>query len=188
MQSWRWQWHVCAAMAHRGEIGNRAARGFNRSMHIAKENITSSPGPVYIGQTVIDVPATVIAQENRGAICVLAAFASEGASLRKHVETVVKPWLLANARWAFHNRRIIGICDADPRTQYELLEIINEPLGGDWDPATTTWEVRRESILDLLGKAAPFAFTPALQISPEASLPKSIQEREKPFWHGHGVL
>jgi phage terminase large subunit-like protein len=160
----------CAAMAHRGEIGNRAARGFNRSLHVAKENINPSPGPVYIGQTVIDVPATVIAQENRGANCVLAAFASEGAGLRKHLETVVKPWLLANARWAFHNRRIVGVCDADPRTQYELLEIINETLGGDWEPAANTWEIRREAILDLLGKSAPFAFTPALQISPGARL------------------
>jgi hypothetical protein len=30
--------------------------------------------------------------------------------------------------------------------------------------------VRREAILDLLGKSAPFAFTPALQINPEARL------------------
>jgi len=26
----------CAAMAHRGEIGQRASRGFNRSQHVSK--------------------------------------------------------------------------------------------------------------------------------------------------------
>ena len=43
-------------------------------------------------------------------------------------------------------------------------------LGGNGETATSTWELRRETILDLLGKATPFAFTPALQINPEARL------------------
>jgi hypothetical protein len=79
------------AMAHRGEIGSRSARGFNRAMHVSKEKIVPLQGaPVYIGQTLIDVPATVIAQQsNHGSIHVLAAFASEGMGLRRHVETIV---------------------------------------------------------------------------------------------------
>jgi phage terminase large subunit-like protein len=69
-----------AAMAHRGEIGSRSARGFNRAMHVSREKIVPLQGaPVYIGQTLIDVPATVIAQQsNHGSIHVVAAFASEG--------------------------------------------------------------------------------------------------------------
>lgn len=94
-----------AAMAHRGEIGSRSARGFNRAMHVSREKIVPlQRAPVYIGQTLVDVPATVIAQQStHGSIHVLAAFASEGMGLRRHVETVVKPWLTANARWALNN-------------------------------------------------------------------------------------
>jgi len=93
-----------AAMAHRGEIGSRSARGFNRAMHVSREKIIPSHGaPVYIGQTLVEVPATVIAQQsNHGSIHILAAFASEGMGLRRHVETVVKPWRTANARWALN--------------------------------------------------------------------------------------
>ena len=62
-----------AAMAHRGEIGNRAARGFNRLLHVAKENPAAIRGaPIYIGQTFTGIPATVIAQEDHGATNVLA--------------------------------------------------------------------------------------------------------------------
>ena len=68
-----------AAMAHRGEIGSRSARGFNRAMHVSREKIVPlQRAPVYIGQTLVEVPATVIAQCDHGSIRVLAAFASEG--------------------------------------------------------------------------------------------------------------
>jgi hypothetical protein len=91
-------------MAHRGEIGSRSARGFNRAMHVSGEKIVPLQGaPVYIGQTLVEGPATVIAQQSHhGSIHVLAALASEGMGLRRHVETVVKPWLTANARWALN--------------------------------------------------------------------------------------
>jgi len=71
-----------AAMAHRGELGSRAARGFNQAAHVPAQAVTPFRGLVYIGQT-FEVPATVIAQENRGAIYVLAAFANEQMSLRR---------------------------------------------------------------------------------------------------------
>ena len=53
---------ACAAMTHRGEIGNCAARGFNASAHVAKEATAPYRGPVYIGQSLVGIPATVIAQ------------------------------------------------------------------------------------------------------------------------------
>ena len=82
-------------MAHRGEIGSRAARGFNRRRMSPTQAIAPVRGPVYIGQT-FELPATVICQSDQGAITVLAAFASEQMSLRRHIETIVKPWLTAN--------------------------------------------------------------------------------------------
>jgi hypothetical protein len=40
-----------AAMAHRGEIGSRSARGFNRAMHVSREKLGPLQGaPVYIGK------------------------------------------------------------------------------------------------------------------------------------------
>jgi hypothetical protein len=126
----------CAAMLHRGELGNRAARGFNQAAHVPAETITPFRGPVYIGQT-FEVPATVIAQSDHGAITVLAAFANEQMSLRRHVETIVKPWLSANCHWALNDRRLLlGIVEEiDTEAQCNFVETLNGILGGSWDPA-----------------------------------------------------
>ena len=118
--------------AHRGEIGSRSARGFNRAMHVSREKIVPLQGaPVYIGQTLVEMPATVIAQSDRGSIRILAAFASEGMGLRRHVETVVKPWLTANARWALNNHRLLlgAYEDVEQQNEFDLLQIVEDLLG-----------------------------------------------------------
>jgi hypothetical protein len=46
---------------------------------------------------------------------------------------------------------------------YQTIEGI---LGGEWWPAESPWESRRDAMLDVLGKATPYVFTPALQIDP----------------------
>jgi phage terminase large subunit-like protein len=72
-----------SAMAHRGEIGSRAARGFNPAAHVARERIAPYRGePVYVAQTLDGMPATVIAQSDHGGITVLAALASQGSLKR----------------------------------------------------------------------------------------------------------
>jgi len=155
-----------AAMAHRGELGSRAARGFNQAAHVPAQAVTPFRGLVYIGQT-FEVPATVIAQENRGAIYVLAAFANEQMSLRRHVETVVKPWLATNTPWIFQDRRLLvgAYQDIDPQAQWELAEFLEKTLGGSWDSPMSPWESRRDAMLDVFGKAQPFTMTLALQIN-----------------------
>jgi hypothetical protein len=76
---------------------------------VAKERLVADNGPLFIGQTFIDVPATVIAQADRfGQVRVLSAFVSEGMSLRRHIETVIKPWLNANTRAFYGRRPILG--------------------------------------------------------------------------------
>jgi hypothetical protein len=156
-----------AAMAHRGEIGSRSARGFNRAMHVSREKIGPLQGaPVYIGQTLVEMPATVIAQSDRGSIRILAAFASEGMGLRRHVETVVKPWLTANARWALNNHRLLlgAYEDVEQQNEFDLLQIVEDLLGGCWEKPLSKWEGRRDGVLDLIGKATPGTFQPSLQI------------------------
>lgn len=155
-----------AAMAHRGELGSRAARGFKQSAHVTQDAIAPSRGPVYIGQT-FDIPATVIAQADHGAVTVLAAFANEQMSLRRHVETIVKPWRAANCPWVFQDRRLlVGIVEAlDTDAQCDFVQTLNGNLGGSWDPACHPWETRKDSMLDIFGKVQPFTMKPALQIS-----------------------
>src|SRR5262245_17542251 len=152
---------VCA-MAHRGEIGSRSARGFNRSLHVSQEKLKANQGPLYVGQTIVDVPATVIAQQTvDGSIRVLAAFANPGMSLRRHVETIVKPWLNANAR----NCKILGTFEKiDGRTEWEMIQIVEDAISGIWQTAIDEWEARRDAVLDLIGKANPGTFRPTLQI------------------------
>jgi phage terminase large subunit-like protein len=164
----------CAAMEHRGEMGSRSARGFNRSQHVSAEALKPDRSPVYIGQTLVDVPATVIAQQSYdGVLRVLAAFASEGMGLRRHVETVVKPWLVSNARHALTDQRLLlGVVedDIDENTRWDLLQIVEDALGGYWEKSLSKWEGRRDAVLELIGKATPGAFRPALQIDPQAKL------------------
>jgi hypothetical protein len=156
-------------------MGRNAARGFNRSLHIAKERLIAYPQvPIYIGQTFIDVPATVVAQQTPdGSLRVLAAFASEGMGLRRHIETVVKPWLVTNARFALQdNRLLLGTFedDLDEQTKWDLLGIVEAALGGFWEKSESKWESRRDAVLELIGRATPGAFRPALQIDPSAKL------------------
>jgi hypothetical protein len=154
-------------MAHHGELSSRAARGFNRSLHVSKQKIVPDYGPVYVGQT-FEVPVTVIAQAQSGVVCVLAVFTSEQMSLRRHIETIVKPWLVRHTSWALRGRQLFGSYpgEGDGQQQWPSQLILEEMLlGGDWSPAQKPWESRKDSILDVLAKAVPGAFKPALQIN-----------------------
>jgi phage terminase large subunit-like protein len=154
----------CAAMAHRGEIGKRAARGFNRAQHVSKQRLkVIRDRPLFIGQTFVDCPATVIGQLDRGGqIRIVAAFVSEGMSLRRHLEESVKPWLSANA---FRLALLGGLEDADPQVYSDMRRTIGEILGaGEWTRIEKPWESRRDAMLDVLAKAMPVTFQPILQL------------------------
>ena len=161
----------CAAMAHRGEIGKRAARGFNRSQHVSRERLKLIVGrPLFIGMTYADCPASILGTIDRsGEIRILAAFVGEGMSLRRHLEESVKPWLSANVRGA---TLLGGYEEADPRLSSDMRKTINEILGaGQWSMIRKPWESRRDSLLDILSKAVPYSFRPILQIDPVDARP-----------------
>src|ERR1700752_1061958 len=105
-------------------------------------------------------------QSNHGSIRVLAAFASEGMGLRRHIETVVKPWLTANTRWALNNHRLLlgAYEDVEQQNEFDLLQIVEDLVGGYWEKPLSKWEGRRDGVLDLIGKATPGTFQPSLQI------------------------
>jgi hypothetical protein len=161
---------LAISIAHAGE-SIQASRGFSQALHVAKQKIEPMSGAVYIGQTLIDAPATVVAQEDRGAVYVLAAFCSEGMSLQRHLSTVVRPWLQTNL-YSFQSR-MIGVYEEmpDKLAQANFHQLIEQCIGGnDWQPSESPRPSRREALLDLLGKSQPWIFGPALQISPDARL------------------
>ena len=185
----------CAAMAHRGEIGKRAARGFNRSEHVCKERLKMLHAPLFIGQTFVDCPATVIGQLDRqGEIRILAAFVSEGMSCRRHLEESVKPWLSANV---FRATLLGGLEEAEPEVTSAMRRSIDETLGtaGEWTTINKPWEIRRDAMLDVLSKAMPYTFKPMLQLDPVAARPliealsgrfafeKDRRDLRNPKWH-----
>ena len=98
---------------------------------------------------------------------VLASFASEGMSLRRYAETIVKPWINANARQC----HIWGTFEKiDGQTEWDLIQIVEDAIGGSWQTTEAGWDARRDAVLDLIGKAAPATFRPALQINPDAKV------------------
>jgi len=93
-------------MAHRGEIAVEAPWLY-RAMHVSREKIVPLQGaPVYIGQTLVEVPATVIAPAVNMDRFTFWRHSRAKAWPSAHVETVVKPWLTANTRWALNNHRL----------------------------------------------------------------------------------
>jgi len=51
-------------------------------------------------------------------------------SLRRHLETVVKPWLIANGRWALNNHRLLlgAYEDVEQQNEFDLLQIVEDLL------------------------------------------------------------
>ena len=126
--------------------------------------------PLFIGQTFVDCPATVVGQLDRsGQISILAAFVSEGMSLRRHLEEFIKPWLSATI---YRPTLLGGLEDADPQVSSDMRRTIDEILGaGQWTTIKKPWESRRDAMLDVLGKAMPFTFQPILQLDPVNARP-----------------
>jgi hypothetical protein len=152
-------------MAHRGEIGKRAARGFNRSKHVAKQGLKIIPGnwPLFISASYGgNVAASIIAQPYNGATRILAAFCTEDLSLRRHLLEHTGGWLAANAPHV----TIMGAYErtTDKELDWQTHETAREVLGGEWVLVTKIWENRRDMVLDFLARALPFTFEPALRI------------------------
>ncbi len=71
-------------------------------------------------------------------------------------------------RWALHNNRLLlgAFEDLDQQTESDLLQIVEDTLGGIWEKSVSKREGRRDAMLDLIDKATPAMFRPARQIAP----------------------
>jgi phage terminase large subunit-like protein len=167
-----------AAMAHKHEIRRRQASGFNIGLHVSKGELRFKPGwPLFIGQTYINRNVTVIGQAlDNGQVNVLAALISEGLSLRAHLEQHVHPWFAANVIEASRaaTRRsplLVALEDADDSSSpgSSACQTLQEFFVFEFGQLTTVkrpLEERRRVVMDLLVKAMPFTFRPALQLDP----------------------
>jgi len=54
--------------------------------------------------------------------------------------------------------------DVEQQNEFDLLQIVEDLLGGYWEKPLSKWEGRRDGVLDLIGKATPGTFQPSLQI------------------------
>jgi len=161
------------------------AGGFNPARHVLHELITPIlHEPIYVGQVLSPHPATVLAQTMNGHVSVLAAFATEHGGLGRHLEGV-RAWIARNAPWALSDHRLlVGAYEANHHEeQYELVELVEQGLGGIWDLGPA-WGTCREAMFRIIHKATPFSFEPSLRISanvellPEA-LSRSFDGEEK---------
>jgi len=54
--------------------------------------------------------------------------------------------------------------DVEQQNEFDLLQIVEDLLGGYWEKPLSKWEGRRDGVLDLIGKATSGTFQPSLQI------------------------
>src|SRR5262249_30082677 len=54
----------------------------------------------------------------------------------------------------------------DRKLESEIFVTCSEVLQGQWASITKLWESRRDTMLDMLVKAVPFTFRPAVQFCP----------------------
>ena len=53
--------------------------------------------------------------------------------------------------------------DVEPQNEFDLLQIVEDLLGGYWEKPLSKWEGRRDGVLDLIGKATPGHFSRAFK-------------------------
>jgi hypothetical protein len=147
--------------------------------------------PIYIGLTLTEPWASVIAQGQNG-VQVLAAFVSQSGGLRFHLEGQVIPWLMQHARFAFSSRQnlLLGCYsdDMDLLTLQTLFASLETIAPWNWQQPSLQWEGRREAMLTLLSMVQRFTFTPQFQVSPDATLIAQALSRQPDLKTTHGAV
>jgi hypothetical protein len=163
--------NAAAGVSYLLSLAKNSRHEFNPALHISREGLRLALGswPLFVGLSSGDgvVVASVIGQMYNGEIRIFAAFLSDGMSLRRHLLEYTKPWLSTNAHFSPRLQMMGAYEDTtDVETKSETHRAAQEILGGEWASISKPWEVRRDSMLDILTRAAPFTFRPIVQISP----------------------
>lgn len=153
-----------------GEAG-RSQGGFNAAKHISPRALFPTTGvPVTIGLTLTQPTASVVGQMRGDRIEIYAAFVSDG--LRQLLTEHLRPWLYGHARQVLNgSEQLCGVFsdDVDKQAQWSLLEVLEELIPGNWQPAMTPHEGRKEMVTKALTQAQTFTFEPSFQVTDEAA-------------------
>ena len=139
--------------------------------------------PLIVGVSCDDsFAASVVGQAYNNEVRIFAAFLTEGMSLRRHFSEYLRPWLSANCP----RLELMGGYEdtLNIEIRSKTHEAAVEILGGQWISIWHNWENRLDQMRDMLLRAQPFTFRPAVQFSPinTAVLTQALQSgryREK---------
>lgn len=173
-----------AARLARGEwapllIGEVVAVGFRPELHVASRRLEPVPGaPLVLGHDAGLSPVSILGQEVRGEIRVLAALVSDRAGTRQHLEALVLPWLATRCPWAVRGpSSLLHFYDPSMGTpdqsnlESSPLRVLREVLGGATLPGAVSWPARRDPMLAVLNRLNPLTGRPVLQVCPEGCQP-----------------
>lgn len=153
--------------------GPQVAVGFREDLHVSAERIYPIKGePLCFGQDGGHTPATIIGQPWRGELRIYAGLPMDRGGMRQQYEKNVIPWLARYAPWALRDRSMIYGCydpsipDDESDSDRNPIDVINELVGGSWQPGPVDWESRRGALITALNRKVPGEFRPALRIDP----------------------
>ncbi len=153
-------------------LGQQVAVGFNEDKHVSRERLYPFKGePLIIGQDGGHTPATIIGQPWRGFFRIYAALPMDRGGMRQQVETNILPWLTRHAPWAIRQPYMIqgvydpSMPDDESDSDRNPVDVLEEYLGGVWEPGPVSWEARKGSLITAINRhAGPGEL--ALQIDP----------------------
>lgn len=166
--------------------------------HIAPERLRPVQGVgLTLGHDAGHTPTSIVGTVYAGSILIYAALSSTRAGTRQHVETLVRPWLAANAPWCLDapSTRLAHRYDPSMDTgeqadiDQDPVRVLRELLGGPVKAGAVSWPGRIEPVLRLLRDFNPTTGRPTLQIDPHDGYPLIQALRGR--WHFptvHGVV
>jgi hypothetical protein len=144
---------------------------WNSDLHVSREPIRAEPGArTMLGHDCGLRPATVVVQEVRGQLRVLASLTTEYGGMAQHIAGVVLPWLGrhgllgARARTLEHRLDPAGMVGDQGDSSGSPEKAIRRLLGGALREGPVKWAPRIEPLLGVLGRMV--GGQPALVVAP----------------------
>ena len=135
---------------------------------------------------------SILAQNDRNGVQILAAFVTEIGGLRYHLQKQVAPWLSKYASWALHSRRdLLGCYSDDNMTLLELQTLyasLEDIMPADWDQPRQVFEGRIGAMQALLSEVQHFTFQPKFLVSNDATLIGQAISRQGDLKTIHGAV
>lgn len=162
-----------AILMMKDEQGNFRNIGYDEKNHLSPTRLRPVKGyKIHIGQDGGLTPVTTIGQSIGGRVTICASLVIDGGMRQQYQHNVV-PWLRRFAPWAVEDptEYIEGVYDPslpadESDSDRNPLKVIQEMLGGIWQPGPVKWEARKGPMMAVFQMTVPGTFEPALQLDP----------------------